>query len=416
MAGFSLDVTTNAKGAVAEVKRLGGSLDDVAYALDDVAREAQQSGTSTEKALDKIGDAARDSARDIDSAGSKVERTFRDLVQDAKKAERAVDDVGDGGRNIGTKISEGTRRAEEGLNEFRDEASSTAREAAASFDGSAQSVGDAFQEIAANAFAGFGPAGAVAGIAAAAGIGAAVAGFEAVDEANKRSQERIDEWVQKYIDGQGRVQEEAVLTGVQSMFGDPDEMKRVTDIMAASGLEQSQIMRAMAGDLEDGRAVTDALAGARGNLTTKMQENQAAHKPYMDGLQAESQEVLKAEDAWKKHTGELDKATSQYSTYADALSTGLVRMAETEVAAGRASKSVDEFGDSVYVLPDGKQVMVDAETGKATQDIEEFKRIDIDTKRTTVVVDVDDSAVRRWVPPVKNGTVQYRNGNTMSWE
>ncbi|WP_243074827.1 hypothetical protein [Microbacterium sp. SS28] len=360
-------------------------------------------------AVEDVEDRLHDLTKEGSSSTDRMERDFKDL---AKAADKASDEMRskfrDAYRDVKRHSDDAMDAAKRGVDDFKDEASSTAREAAASFDGSADSIGDAFQEVAANAFAGFGPAGAVAGIAAAAGIGAAVAGFAAVDEANKKSQERIDEWVEKFIDGQGRIQEEAVLTGVQSMFGDPEAMQKVTAIIAATGLEQSTVMRALSGDIEDNRLVTESLTAARDALTDAQKDNLEQHKPYMDGLKDESQELLKAEDALKKHNGELDKATSQYGTYADALSTGLVRMAETKVAAGEASKAIDEFGDTVYTLPDGKSVYVDAETGQATQDLDEFNRIDLATKNVKVKVYVDKSDWDNWTPREKVALLNLR--------
>jgi len=60
---------------------------------------------------------------------------------------------------------------------------------ASSFDGSAQSIADAFQGLAAEAFEGFGPAGVAAGVAAAVGLGAAAA---ALQQAAEDAQEAVD--------------------------------------------------------------------------------------------------------------------------------------------------------------------------------------------------------------------------------
>ncbi len=81
-------------------------------------------------------------------------------------------------KSLGKKTKKAAEEGKSGMDDFKQEANQTARESAASFDGSAESIVDVFQEVAANAFQGFGPAGAVAGLAIAAGIGLGVKAFE----------------------------------------------------------------------------------------------------------------------------------------------------------------------------------------------------------------------------------------------
>lgn len=124
---------------------------DVEKGLEDVASSLDELAADTKQNADKAADAL---TREFSTAFDKVKT-------ESKTA----------GRKIGDDLHDGARKAKDGIEELGDEANQTAREAAASFDGSAESIMDAFQEVAANAFAGFGPAGALAGLAAAAGIG-----------------------------------------------------------------------------------------------------------------------------------------------------------------------------------------------------------------------------------------------------
>jgi hypothetical protein len=70
--------------------------------------------------------------------------------------------------------------------------------------------------------------------------------------------------------------------------------------------------------------------------------------------------------------------------------------------AASATLEVDELGNELYTLPDGTQIMIDAETGQATTDVQKFKG-DVDgvpeTKTTQFKVTVDDGAVRSYRPP-----------------
>ena len=126
--------------------------------------------------FEELADTLDDVARDGDDAADKLEKSFKASLDSVRK------EAGTTGKAMGDDLRDGTRKAGEGMSELKDEAASTAREAAASFDGSAESISDVFQEVAANAFAGFGPAGAVAGLAVAAGIGLAVTAMQGYAE------------------------------------------------------------------------------------------------------------------------------------------------------------------------------------------------------------------------------------------
>lgn len=111
--------------------------------------------------LDHLGDAATTTAKRVDSAFDKIRQSSRTNM-------RAVD----------ADIDKGKR----GLDEFKGEAHSSGKEAAASFGGGFTDVADFVQETAANAFQGFGKLGGAAGLAAAAGIGILTASITAAQE------------------------------------------------------------------------------------------------------------------------------------------------------------------------------------------------------------------------------------------
>lgn len=202
MAGINIDFVADVSKFIGGTRDIEKSLGDVAHSLDDLTQEAQRAGDEAgqkigdgyEEArrravddLEKVADELDDTANETRSAADKMERSFKDVFDQAKAEARTAGD------RIGDDVKRGFQRAEDGADEFKDEANSTAREAAASFDGSADSILDAFQEVAANAFAGFGPAGAAAGLAVAAGIGIGVQLLQqAADEAEEAKQNVLD--------------------------------------------------------------------------------------------------------------------------------------------------------------------------------------------------------------------------------
>lgn len=155
-------------------------LDEAADAFDDLEKAAQSADLDRE--LDKAQKATNELDDELDDARDKLKR------------------LGYAARDAGDDSRRGMDRAEEGVKEFGEEANSTAREAAASFNGSAEDILDAFQEVAANAFAGFGPAGAIAGLAIAAGIGIAIGKFQEAAEAAEELRMKAVEYAGEAFD------------------------------------------------------------------------------------------------------------------------------------------------------------------------------------------------------------------------
>lgn len=342
---IKIDFISNVRDLIRGTDDTEKALDDVADSLDDMTRAAKKGGDDAERAVDDLGD------------------SFRDAARKAK-------DLDDAGRDAGRSVERGMDRAEEGVSEFKDEANSTAREAAASFDGSAESVADAFQEIAANAFAGFGPAGAVAGLAAAAGIGLAIAGFESVHEAEERAAELAGEWADRFVESGQRVATAAQQSAaVIDMSTDPEKYKEATENAELWGTTVSDAMLAMAGNAGAIKVVEDALDRKR--VATEKDAEAAQDAAEQNGsallsLTPQEVELNKAEEAWRRHTTAMQQGALQANAASDSL---LAIVGDAESAA----VSVDELGNRVIALPDGTEIFIDAKTGKATADVAAFK-------------------------------------------
>jgi hypothetical protein len=268
----SIPIVSDVAGFLRGTKDVEGALDDVADSLDDLSREAQNAGDDAGRALsdgiedgardaekalddvgksdglDRVGENAEQAAKEVETAAEKMERSFKDAFDTAKKESDGAS------KKIGTDSRKGFDDASEGAREFKDEANSTARESAASFDGSAASITDTFQEIAANAFAGFGPAGAAAGLAAAAGIGLVVSAFDKSKERAQELRDRIGEirdgLVAVRVDGEPALGQ--VAERIRDIISETDEgavnLDKLTD--AAEGLSKvdfQEFLRGVAG-------------------------------------------------------------------------------------------------------------------------------------------------------------------------
>nr|WP_278101895.1 hypothetical protein [Microbacterium proteolyticum] len=333
-----------------------------------------------------------------------IEIEFRGRPQNLQRAAQAVedafddigdrvDDLGRDGRRSLDKLDEGLSKAKQGAADFKEESSSTAREAAASFDGTAEAITDAFQETAANAFAGFGPAGAVAGVAAAAGIGLVTAAFQQADERRQQLQDRANDLANAYIDAGSSVLDAVSIAARTSEIITGDEREEAQQYAQTLGVDLPTAARAMAGDV-------NALAVVNKLATDAMEENRDIADGMRESLQAltpeQQEQIVKNQGiigSARELNGVVADATQKFNDQQGVLR-GLIR------DAGTATKEVDALGNELYTLPDGEQIMIDAETGQATTDVSRFKG-DLDgipeTVNTRVAVDADVSRARETI-------------------
>lgn len=187
---IKIPIVSDVTDAIRGVGNLGDEFDKVADSLDDVIADAKDA----EKAIKDWGSA--------DSAVKDLDSSIQDAGTETERLEKKFKDAADAVKKIDAKpvkdLDDDFKRAGEGAEEFKDEANGTAREVAASFDGSAESIAEGFQEVAANALAGFGPAGAAAGIAIAAGIGLAISKLTEYAEQVNEAKTAGADWAQSF--------------------------------------------------------------------------------------------------------------------------------------------------------------------------------------------------------------------------
>lgn len=286
-----------------------------------------------EKALKKLGetDAGKDASRDVD----KLEDALKDAQRESKDLGKKIDDVGDTAKRS-------MQQAEEGVKDFKEEAQQSAREAAASFDGSLESIAEVGQEIAANAFGGFGPAGVAAGIAVAAGAGVIIDTVGKIGEA-------FDEAKESAFDMAYGISGALETAGVQSRMaewsGDTEKWKQVTDLAVASGWDEIDVLTALAKGGDDLDKLTGAFADHGGQTMVT------------NGRLLELDGVLRG-------------VSDGYMSAAQATEVNARALYDYAQQAGVATGDTDDLGNAIYRLPDETEVAVNAKTKTATQDIE----------------------------------------------
>lgn len=210
--GINIDFIANTSRFIGGTRDIEGALDDVMDSLDDVGREADRSNDKAAKSFDKIEDAAKD-------AGKAVDKQFADKVDDAadeaKTLEKKFRDSFDGvkreskttGDSIKDDAERGMRGASEATETFRDEAKSNLSETVSSFRGDTEDLAQIAQDVLGGVVADLGPAGMIAGTAAAAGIGIAVAKLQDMAEKINAAKEEAGALALEFKDAGGRIEE-----------------------------------------------------------------------------------------------------------------------------------------------------------------------------------------------------------------
>lgn len=281
--------------------------------LTDVETAALEKGADK---LDEFGDQAKTTATKIDGAFEKIAASSRANVR---------------------KVDADLDRAGKGLDDFRDEAGSTGREAAASFSGSFDDVADGIQEVAANAFAGFGPAGAAAGMLAAAGLGVVLS---KVTETKEKVADLRKAFTTALVDD-GAIGRDLILDRLRELADDGVITQLAKDARAAK-IDVSDYLNAVAGDPE-------ALARVRGEL-------EKFPVAISRGPSAMAAQIDAANDM-RDELGTTAEAHALAAEAADAYTTAL----------GTSAGSAKAYAEALTDVGDGSGVMASAVEAAATR-------------------------------------------------
>lgn len=354
------------------------AVDDNVTALEDLMKQAITLGREAGRTTDQIAD-------DFSEAfGVPLDRAKR-AVEEVVTATDDLGDAGQGAKTAGDDIESGISGGAEGAAGSLTELGSIATDVlSGDISGAAGGAVDALSGIA--AAAGIGGAAGSAIISALGGLVTAM-----IDELTRFSdmaEETKQGVIQDFIDLGDGLDAAAVDKRMKKILADPDTRRQAELLQNLLKTDLPTAVLAMAGDFETAGVTVDevmgAIADAPGNVSL---EDWNSLKAQLEGV-----------------TGGLAAGPEYADAYADALSRVTIGAAQAAVAAGTATVAVDEFGNTVYSLPDGKTVTVDAATGKATEDVGAFKA-DVDQKTQPVTqkinVSVNTSMWDSWVPQNK---------------
>ncbi len=375
-------------------------LEDAEKALDDLGKskgpeQLEREMRDAQKATERLADETEDTARAI-------EREFRDSY-----------------RKVGDSAEDGMGRVKVSAQEVQQEIGQNLGEAVSSIRGDlgdlAQVGQDTLGGLAAT-LAGSGPGGLVgaAGLAAGAtGLGLVAAAFDANRDRVQENEQAVADWADAYIEAGDKALSAGVTAAkFQQIITDPEKFKEAEKNAQLWGVSVETAVAAMSGNEGAIRDVTASVQDMNAAL------DDAASKEGLDldpagKLAAQTGLANAASDALAKLTGEMDSGRERAAL--------LNRYYEDLInSTAGATKEVDELGNELYSLPDGTQVMVDAETRQATQNVDKFKG-DLDGVQevvtSTVRFTADTSAWDAAVSRIKatnirvGGQVVYRTPN-----
>lgn len=192
----------------------------------------------------------------------------------------------------------------------------------------------------------------------------------------------------------------------------PDRAEDWKQLQADANLlrmEEGTLIKASIGDLE-------ALGVVQQEVNKHLETAEAHVRNYAGvRLDALTDEAASLRDRWQE-TGAAAREYADAAANSARITSEFLKEAIND--AEGAARAVDEFGNELYELPDGMQVVIDAETGQAHQDLDRFKG-DLKSVGATVVeplvrVRVDTTAWDRWTPEAKAAVVNA-NPNLAGW-
>ncbi|MFT3832880.1 MAG: hypothetical protein QM711_06105 [Micropruina sp.] len=335
---FKIQLLSDVAGFLRGTSSVEDALDDVADSLDDLARDTKQNA---------------------DKAADSLEREFSDALDQVQRETKKT------GRKLGDDLKDGTREAGEGFDDLKDEANERAREAAASFSGEFDDVADYVQEVLAQALAGFGPVGAAAGLAAAAGIGILVAGLQDSAEKAEEAKQRVLD----LADALGEVKgDPAALRWADLLKGKLNEivdtkewyefwqdkpktqMEEWSKSAQKFGISMQDVIRAQTGDAESLARINATLDQQYRDLIDKYYASAAGTGEMNDQYRQQADEVKRVQESMNSGNKELQDA----KRYSEELASSLQGLSDPMGRAADASATfTDSLNDHLSVADEG---------------------------------------------------------------
>lgn len=301
MAGRPIEILVQTEVEDKELQKLPDALEKVEESLENVS----DAGKDTQKDLDRAFDKIEDTSKDV---GKQIDKDLTKALEEVKREAKTT------GTTVGRELKDGFDKAGRAADDFKDEAGQSGREAAASFTGEFDDIGDFIQETLANGLAGAGPLGAAAGILMAAGFGAL---YNKIQEDAEKSEARISAMYDDMLASQSKyISESYIMDEVGKISqGAKDAAIKLADaqrVANETGIDMGIVMRAYAGDVEAAKIVQEGLTSA----IERNNEEAAIAEQKLAGSAAEydavNDKLSTSAGLLENLTGEQAKATEAF--------------------------------------------------------------------------------------------------------
>ncbi|GAA3948929.1 hypothetical protein [Microbacterium soli] len=381
-------VDSFASKLVAAARKAGKSDDEIKAALRGYGVNAKDA----ERAIGRVGDEFKDTGRDGSRSLNDLEGDLRDVQQQSEKLGRSVDDIDVHGRKAFGGMGDAAK-------EVTQEVGQNLGEAVSSIRGDLSDLGQVGQDTLgglAATIASSGPA----GIAGAAALAAGAVGLGAITAELDKQNERVqalrqyfaDAWKAAVEGGRDYIDLATVIGEMNDIQFNPeraDEYKRIQEDAKRLDLDRQTLLRAAAGDQDALNMVIDRTGQLYDDQAEKVKVTSEAELKARGAKQADNarelSELRQINDRWREY-GDINAENREKA--ADASRAVSEYLLSTIDSASSATRAVDDFGNVLVTLPDGQEIVIDAETGQASSDVSKFKE---DTDK--VVEQLDGSQI-----------------------
>lgn len=336
--GFEISAALNASKFQRGVKDVEGALNEVAEALDDVAKDADKAG---HKMGEEIADGAKDASRSVE----RLERSFKEMADASKRETQQTSQAVR--KNI-------TDDSGEAVKEWGDEAKQNVAETFSSFRGDAEDFVGILQDTFGGVISNLGPMGMAAGAAGALGIGLIMGELEKAKEAEQEFREQVAELAGQLIETGGE--------GAEAVQGIADRLKNIATETDKDAMSFDKL-RAMAKDMNvdfadlaqayvAGGGDLQSYLGKLDDLIAKEQKAYSESQKYSEsaglGTTLHGIELEKTRDKLQSVAETYQQAEKDAASWAESGAGAIQARAEQmEALQGELDESVSAWGEYV---------------------------------------------------------------------
>lgn len=330
----------------------------------------QEPVEDAQKALDDYVAAGNDAGDALTKTFTDQQRQTTELKQDIDQLNRSIRDGSSTTRRSQVSdVDEFRRRSSEGFDEIKDSARSNAIEVGASFTGGFDQAVGGLQGFVAEFLAGFGPAGIIAGVGAAALLGTITSAIDAGQQAAEAQKQAVRDLAGEYIDAgtKGKRSFDSTTDAIKAMATSDGSdviitLQKAWDLAHQSGADYQDVVEAIASgsvsQIDQARAAVDRLDSAHASLahtTTDYAGRIVSSNVSQIKSNVDLQEALKQAEQQAKAAGRAQELAAKAGLSDLQLKKDLI--GQLESAYDDAASGVDQYIKGEHKVLDVKDYL-----------------------------------------------------------